>query len=351
MNTSTKVEIQTKSGSYAIECAPDEKILFAALRNGVSLPYECSTGTCGTCKARVAEGDVEAGWPDAPGRSYLKPKRNEILMCQATTRGSPCVLRVASKIGDTKNPIPDHWKGTISGLERLTHDVLAFSVEIDGDMDFEAGQFVVMGADEVEGGRAYSMTNYARGTSQIDFVVKRKPDGKFSDWLFDSADLSGRSVELFGPLGRATFHPEEDRNVVCIGGGSGIAGLMSILSRACQEQYFARRRGQVFFGVRTPGDVFFLDALAGYASAFPDLLRITVALSDEAPTRELEERHAGLNFTTGFVHTVAAQAMAGRCEETLAYVAGPPPMVDGALRALIMDADLPASAIRYDKFG
>ncbi len=43
--------------------------------------------------------------------------------------------------------------------------------------------------------------------------------------------------------------------------------------------------------------------------------------------------------------------MAGKYDNVVAFVAGPPPMVDGALRMLIMEARLPAKDIRYDKFG
>jgi toluene monooxygenase electron transfer component len=42
--------------------------------------------------------------------------------------------------------------------------------------------------------------------------------------------------------------------------------------------------------------------------------------------------------------------MNGRCENAIAYVAGPPPMVDGAIRTLVM-AGVATGSIRYDKFG
>ena len=58
-----------------------EKILFAGLRARVDLPYECGTGTCGTCKARLVDGRLDDGWPEAPGRKYLKGA-GEFLMCQ-----------------------------------------------------------------------------------------------------------------------------------------------------------------------------------------------------------------------------------------------------------------------------
>ena len=43
-----KVKVQTKSGQFDFECEQDENLLYAGLRNGLTLPYECATGTCGT---------------------------------------------------------------------------------------------------------------------------------------------------------------------------------------------------------------------------------------------------------------------------------------------------------------
>ncbi len=52
-----------------------------------------------------------------------------------------------------------------------------------------------------------------------------------SEWFF-GGPIAGARVDLFGPLGAATFHPDLGKNLLCIAGGSGIAGMMSILSRA-----------------------------------------------------------------------------------------------------------------------
>ena len=57
-----------------------------------------------------------------------------------------------------------------------------------------------------------------------------------------------------------------------------------------------------------------------------------------------------IDVAQGFVHLVAGERMAGAWNHLTAFVAGPPPMVDGALRMLVMEARLPASDIRYDKF-
>jgi toluene monooxygenase electron transfer component len=50
------------------------------------------------------------------------------------------------------------------------------------------------------------------------------------------------------------------------------------------------------------------------------------------------------------VTEVMAQAMAGRYDNLVSFLAGPTPMVDEALRLLLKEAKQPALFVRYDKF-
>lgn len=344
-----RIKVQAKSGQFDFECEDGENLLYAGLRHGIALPYECATGTCGTCRARVMDGATKLDWDEAPGLSYVKREKNELLMCRASALGD-CTLRVPASVqAMNAEVVPAYRKGRLANMRELTHDIIRFDVAIDAPMTFHAGQFVVIETDEVVGGRAYSMVTYEPNAERLRFVVKRKPGGKFSDWLFDGR-ADGKEVSVYGPLGRATFHPEDGKNVLCIAGGSGIAGMMSIVARGCDASHFADHKGHVYFGVRTPKDVFFLDELSTFVDLFPENLEITVALSDEDVPDDLRDRYPKINFGQGFVHSVAAERMAGRYDNIIAYVAGPPPMVDGALRMLVLEARLPGTDIRYDKF-
>ena len=49
--------------------------------------------------------------------------------------------------------------------------------------------------------------------------------------------------------------------------------------------------------------------------------------------------HPELRFDAGFAHEAAMRGMAGRRENAMACLAGPPPMVDATLRALVTEAD------------
>jgi toluene monooxygenase electron transfer component len=344
-----KIDVKGRGGvSRAFDCPPDERILHAGLAAGVGLPYECGTGTCGTCRATLVEGNVDAGWPEAPGRKYFKAGRDELLMCQARPLAD-CALEFGAGFAEAHRCAPGHVAGTIVRQTPLTHDVVDLDVALDRAVDFDAGQYMILTAPGIAGGRSYSMVNDAAATTIFNFVIKRKPGGALSDWLFERR-VEGERVELFGPLGHAIFSPEIERNLLVIAGGSGIAGMMSILSRACAAGHFERFTGDVFFGVRTPRDFFYLEALVGFRAKAQASLRVVVALSDAAAPPEAQAAHPALEFDTGFVHEVAGRRMQGRYTNVRAYVAGPPPAVDASLRMLLREARLPATEIRYDKF-
>ena len=239
--------------------------------------------------------------------------------------------------------------GTIRALRALTHDVMAIDVVLDAPCDFDAGQFMVVSAPAVPGMRGYSMVNFERQARRLEFLIKKKPGGGFSEWLFSDQAANAR-LDLLGPMGKATFYPSLARNILCIAGGSGIAGMMSILTRACQERYFEQYQGHVYFGVRSVKDAFYLDELSAFCKEFPHQLRVVVALSDEDVPVAAVEQYPLLRFERGLVHEVAKRGMEGKYQNVRAYLAGPPAAVDAAIRVLLLEARLTTDSIRYDKF-
>lgn len=343
-----RITVKARNGAGEFECEPGEKILHAGLRSGFELAYECGTGTCGTCKATLVSGGVESEWPEAPGGRYLKSPA-ELLMCQCLARDD-CALEVGVlKTREAGAPLPGALGGHVRGWRRLTHDVAAFDVTLDRPLDFDAGQFALLSVPGIAGARAYSMVNFERGARRLSFVVKKKPGGTVSEWLFGDG-VEGTHLGLFAPVGHATFHPGLQKHVLCIAGGSGIAGMMSILQCAGEAGHFAGWDGHVFFGVRSARDGFFLDELRALQARDPARLAVTIALSDEDVPASLPAAYPGLAFARGLVHAVAGERMKGRFADVRAYVAGPPPMVDASLRLLLREARLSPADIRYDKF-
>lgn len=344
-----KVQVNARNKSYQVEASGGEAILRAGLRCAVDLPYECGTGTCGTCKARLLSGELHDAWPEAPGKKYLK-QPGEFLMCQCSA-ASEAVIEVGNFVHATGAGacVPQACKGRLSGFKLLTHDVAQLDIELDKPMAFDAGQYALVAVPGIAGYRGWSMVNYGPEPRRLRFVIKRKPGGGVSEWLFGGGQVDGAEVDVFGPLGHATFHPEHGKNLLCIAGGSGIAGMMSILSRAVQDGYFSRFDGDLYFGVRTLRDAFFLEELTAFVREAGERLKVTVALSDEDVPAQAAA-YESLRFDRGFVHEVAKRSMQGRFANLRAFIAGPPPAVDSSIRFLLLEARVPADQIKYDKF-
>ncbi len=344
------IEARSKVGMRAFTAAPQRPVLYEALRAGVALPYECATGTCGTCKARRVSGVILNDWPDAPGAGYLNPAREEVLLCQ-TRALADCAFEVPGRADFGRSPAirPRFGQAVVLELRNLTHDVAALRVQMEPALEFEAGQFALLRTPHVKGYRAYSMANHAGKAEEVDFIIKRKLGGGFTEWLF-SAAVRGDRLEWFGALGKATFSPREQRTIACIAGGSGIASILSILEAGATARHFEQFAATVFFGVRTRQDVFYLDRLNRLAESSPHTLQITIVFSHDEVDPTLRDRYPKLLFDTGFPHEIAARDLAGRFAGRVAYIAGPPILVDVSIRMLITQARLPARDIRYDKF-
>jgi toluene monooxygenase electron transfer component len=345
-----QVIVETETGPLELATLPGETVLAAGLRQGVALPYECATGTCGTCRARLLDGALDDGWPQAPGRQGLKPARREFLMCQAAPL-TDCRIALADPPAAWRTGAerPAEFAALIDRLVPLTHDMLTLSLVLAQPMAFEAGQFALLAAPGTAGFRAYSMANWQAPALRLDFIIKRKPGGGFSDWLFTRA-RQGDALRVFGPLGSAVLEPSLGHDLLVAVGGSGLAVALSILARAAGEGYLACNRARLFFGVRTIQDVFALEQISLWRERFGKPFEATVALSDAAVGSAERARWPALCFADGMVHEALDRGLEGRCDNTMAFLAGPPAMVDAAMRVAMVKGRLPPSRIRFDRF-
>ncbi|MSO65486.1 MAG: 2Fe-2S iron-sulfur cluster binding domain-containing protein [Alphaproteobacteria bacterium] len=345
-----RMELSHRDGAIEFDCAAGEKILLAGLGAGHVLPYECGTGSCGTCKATLSEGSVAPGWLGAPGRKHIKADAGEILMCQAEP-ATDCRLAVRARVTPAPDRVlvPAHRESVVREVVQLNRDVFRLVIEPAAPVSFDAGQFMLVQVPGVAGYRGWSMAQFRRPAGLLIFTVKLMPNGQASAWLAGGS-AKGTRVALFGPLGRAVFRPAEVAHLLCIAGGSGLAPMLAVLDHAASCGHLRRHRAEVFFGVRGMADLYGMDELLTVRDAFPDTTSLTVALSHESPTAAATAAHPNVTFATGFVHAVAGHAMVGRYADVTAYLAGPPPMVEAAMRMLVTEAKLPVSRIRFDKF-
>ena len=324
-----------------VGCAPAETILLAGLRAGLPLPYECASGGCGTCRAQLIEGSVISRWEDATGLSDRdRRKGNRILMCQSLPRG-PCRVRV-SFFGEPPGaePRPARRTGTLAGREMLTADTARLVIEVGQEMPYLPGQFVLLEfADGVR--RAYSMSRpmHDARRSAIELLVRAKPGGAASGWLFGRL-RGGDELIVEGPYGKAYAQSPPGRPVLCLAGGTGLAPVLAIAQELSRGS--PGRRIGLYVGSRRAADIVHADRLVALAAAGVQV----ICAAEQDPGAE--HRLLGPLRTGLALDHLAADWPDLRRHDI--YVAGPEPMIDATLRRLVRDGTAPADRVFFDRF-
>ncbi|DBA77189.1 hypothetical protein WJX77_010444 [Trebouxia sp. C0004] len=81
------ITLDTPDGEKKIECDEDTYILDAADEAGLDLPYSCRSGSCGSCAAKLASGDISQVKQD--NNSFLEDfmaEKGFLLTCTAYPR-------------------------------------------------------------------------------------------------------------------------------------------------------------------------------------------------------------------------------------------------------------------------
>lgn len=359
-----EITLRTKRATRVIHADQHERLLYAALRAGLELPHECATGNCGSCQAELVSGAApEDAWPHAPGRRHMREGGGRVLLCQSLCAGS-VELRLFGALGELSEttPRPDYVQASLQSVSALTADVLLFVVRAQQAIRYRAGQFMVLQVPGIDGWRAYSMIDAPAEGQELRFVVKKLPGGAFSNWIGERAE-PGLPLRLFGPLGRASFntsmedtasgYAQGDTDLVAIAGGTGIAGILSVVDAALASGHFRKHRARIFFGVRKLPDAFLMERLCRIVEQGDGCAEATLVLSEQSSTEPALPAFPGIRFASGLVHAVAMHQLrlAPPANGTAFFLAGPSVLIDAARQSLTAQMAVKAQQIRCDSFG
>lgn len=361
------------------EVSAGEKLLSALGGVGLFLPSGCGgKGTCGQCRVTVLGG----GGPLLPTEESLigphEAAQQVRLACQVTLREN------------TRIRIPDQLFG-VRKLQcdvRSTRSLSTFIKEIvlelpaEETMDFRAGGYIQVECPpyhakfsdfdidlrfredwdrhdlwRFEAGtdssttRAYSLANYPRekGIVLLNIGIALPPPGAGDDvppgvvssYLFGLKP--GDRVTIAGPYGEF-FAKDTDKEMVFIGGGTGMAPLRSHIFDQL-ERIETDRKISFWFGVRSKRDIFYQEEFERLAAEHPNFTYV-VALSEP---REDD----AWDGPVGFIHQVVYDrylAQHDAPEDCEYYMCGPPLMIS-AVQKMLADLGVPEENVMFDDFG
>ena len=325
-----------------MEVDEDETILQAAFRQGLMLMHGCKEGQCSACKSFLLDGEVDLDRYSTFALPDFEEAEGWTLLCRAHAYSDLEIELINYDEDELRSGTPIITARTrVEAIERLTHDIrlLRLTLVEPEQLTFKPGQYVDIGIPGSNGHhRSFSMANTPTTANELVFMIRLFPDGRFSG-LLEGALSAGDELEVTGPYGVFTLRASSPRRLLFIGGGAGMAPILSLLRSMAESG--SERRAIYYYGARRPEDLFCLEELEQLAQELPSF-EFVPALSEAGDADD------GWDGETGLITDVVARREED-FSEVDAYLCGPPPMVDAAI-ALLEGKGVPEARIFYDKF-
>jgi CDP-4-dehydro-6-deoxyglucose reductase len=221
---------------HVIELSPSGKrfeaaealLLDAMLASGLSVPFSCRRGACGSCKVKVVSGQYrdKQRSADIPAPCYPLAA-NEMLLCQSHAC-SDMRLEIPGWSLDTPTLA---ITAQVLSQRALSVDISELVLQPTQPLEVRAGQYVRFRLDNGDS-RCFSIANLpAQDQGRLVFHMRKVSGGLFTDCVLPALQV-GDALQLEGPVGACTWQHEEQRPVVLFATGTGYAGIKPLLLTA-----------------------------------------------------------------------------------------------------------------------
>ncbi|MEM9101056.1 MAG: 2Fe-2S iron-sulfur cluster-binding protein [Pseudomonadota bacterium] len=301
----------------------DETILEAALRSGIPLPYQCAQGECGTCRAKILNGDWDL-LEGLPAARYLND--GETLLCSSKPK---------SDLEIEYEPIVEssfHVNCQVSSVQTVTDEILIVRLAPQSnDFNFEAGQYLNLLVGEAK--IPLSIASGPENERLIELHIGISPGNAASDSMVATLQLNA-SVDIELAFGQATLTRSTERPMLLIAGGTGFAPMKSIIESSLSVQ--RDRDIHLFWGARSP-ELLYTETLVKRWDKYVPTFSYTPVISEPA---------TGWNGATGFVHEEAIRQYPDLSEFDV-FLSGSFDMV-AAVAPKLLAANLPRAQLFSD---
>ena len=321
-----------------IDIAEGQTVLDACLRAGVWLPHACGHGLCGTCKVQTVDGEIEHGEASPFALMDFERDEGKLLPCCARPRSDVTIEADIDVDEDVEmHPVQD-YTGTVVSMEEIARETRRVVIELDREMEFNAGQYLKFQIPGTGADRTYSIANPPTQNRLLEFHIRRTVGGVATDgWIFSTLAI-GDQVSLSGPYGRFVLRVGDDRPAVLVAGGTGLAPIKAMIRHALENDAYDGHL-TLYQGARTQEWLYDVEEFQRLEKEYPDRFAYRPCLSEEVAE----------GFGSGLV-TDVIEAENDTLRGCSGYLCGPPPMVEAALKTLMGKRLFPRDIYREDFF-
>ena len=328
--------IDVNAGERPLEVEGGQTLLSALYNNEIFIPSACGgKGTCGHCKVAVVSGGGPVLPTETPYLSRKEIRSGLRLACQVKVR-EDIFVRIPEELLNVRL-----FTSHVESARSLTYDIkeIVLRLEEPGDISHMPGQYIQVRAPSPVGpvfrGDSFSSPVYEPNAVQL--VVRLVPGGIASSYLHNLQ--VGDEVVFTGPYGEFRLSEDPAVEIVCVGGGCGIAPIKNIVYTTYDR--WPDRSCWLFFGCRTTHDIFYLDMFKELEQKRGGF-HVVYALSDKlGPDEKWDD-------DTGFIH-LAVDKYLGSAVRRQAFLCGPPPMIEAVTRVL-QTKGVKSKDVFYDEF-
>jgi len=307
-------------GAFAVE--PGEIVLDAAERQGIELPHECRAGNCGTCRVKVAEGQVSyASWPSA--LSEAEAACGFALACQARAE-TDLVLRY-ERVAYTE---PSRQSALVIDVAPLAPDIVQVQLVLPDleRLEYRPGQHVNVFLEDGTH-RSFSMASPPQGNA-IDLHIRRIANGRFTGGMLAQLQ-AGDMLDVEIPLGTFHYHPEDERPILLVATGTGISPIKSIAQALMEDPDCPPVA--LYWGMRTKDELYLHDEIPAWGEKLFEFAYVPV----------LSRADASWSGRRGHVQQAVAEDI-GDFSEYAIYLCGSPNMIHDAKALFLARGAQPA---------
>ena len=335
-----QIKVITEEGeSVSFDCAPEEDIISAAIRQSIFLMSSCREGGCATCKGVCTEGDFEMGKVSAQALPPEEQEEDMVLLCRCYPTEDMVVEVPYTFDRISYSEEGKEFPAEIVELEQVSSNVTKlFLGRSDGEkqIKLDSGQYYDLEIPGTETTRSYSPANIANNDGQMEFLIRVLDDGKFSNFLKNDAKV-GQTINVKGPSGIFGLVADGFTPRYFVAGGTGLAPILSMVR--FMKEWGEPQPCTIYFGSTYEEEVFYVEELNKLASEMDNLtVKICVWKATDSWAGE-----------KGSVVDVLKKDLQAASAKPDLYLCGPPGMVD-ATYAACEDVGISKDKIYLEKF-